>query len=287
MPTADEMRNMGESILTAQRNRAVVIAGLKGEVDAMLSEYYAARRTMARETQEQLAQATATMKTDTAAFVGELAAGTAARKADVAGQLAEIDAAHQAMSRETRERLAQEKATMKADTLAFTVQVGQITTTRQAEVASQLAGYAIEMSQAREARREHLGAPPPPRPPKVKAAPRPSKVEAAPRPPKVEAAPRPPKVEAAPRPPKVEAAPLPPKVEAAPPSPPPVKEVTPDDLALIRGIGASMAARLNRMHITTYTQLAEASPDMIREKLGDFGRMAKVEDWIARAKELI
>jgi len=66
-----------------------------------------------------------------------------------------------------------------------------------------------------------------------------------------------------------------------------VKEVTPDDLALIRGIGASMAARLNRMHITTYTQLAEASPDMIREKLGDFGRMAKVEDWIARAKELI
>jgi len=66
-----------------------------------------------------------------------------------------------------------------------------------------------------------------------------------------------------------------------------VKKVTPDDLALIRGIGASMEARLNGMEITTYADLAEASPDMVREKLGDFGKLAKVEEWIAQAKERI
>jgi len=204
-----------------------------------------------------LAQATASMKAGTAAFVGELAAGTAARKADVASQAAEYGAAHQAMGREMRERLASESATRRADTRGFMV-----------EVDSQLAATRAEVLEVRAAWQEHL-APPAPAPP-----------------PKVEVAPPAPKVEVAPPPPKVEVAPPAPKVEVAPP-PPAVEEVVPDDLTVIRGIGPSMEARLNEAGVATYAQLAEASPEMIREKLGDFGRLAKVDDWIAQAEELI
>ena len=229
MSTADEMRKLGESILTAQRDRAVAIAGLKAE---------------------------------TSAYMGEVAEFTAARKADVAGQLVGYADTHQAMGRETRERLARGKAAMEADTIDFMVDVAQTTATRKTEVASQMTGYATETSEARAAWREHLSPPPP----KVKVAP-------------------PPKVKAAPTLPRVEVAPPPPRVEVALP-PPAVKEVVPDDLTVIRGIGPSMETRLNECGVTTYAQLAGASRDVIREKLGDFGRLAKVEDWISRAREL-
>ena len=128
--------------------------------------------------------------------------------------------------------------------------------TLKADTAALMAEYATEMKGAREAWREHLAAPPPP-------------------------------VKAAPPPPPVKAAPPPPPVKAAPPPPPPVREVVPDDLTAIRGIGASMQARLNEFGLTTYARLAEASPAELRDRLGDFGRLARVDEWIAQASDLI
>ena len=247
MSTADEMRMLGESILTAQRDRAVAIAGLKAETFAYMGE---------------VAEFTAARKAEVAGQLAELGTGTAMRRAEVAGQMAEHDTAHQAMARETREQLAQATAAMKAGTATFVGELAAGTVARRADVAGQMTGYVTEMSEAREAWREHLSPPPP----KVKVAP-------------------PPKVKAAPTLPRVEVAPPPPRVEVA--LPPPAVEVGPDDLTVIRGIGPSLEMRLNECGVTTYAQLAGASPDMIREKLGDFGRLAKVEDWISRARELI
>jgi len=183
-------------------------------------------------------------------------AGTAA----FAGELAAGTVARRA---DVAGQMAEHNTAHQAKARATREQLTQATTTLKTEVASQMTGYATETSEARAAWREHLSPPPP----KVKVAP-------------------PPKVKAAPTLPRVEVAPPPPRVEVALP-PPAVKEVVPDDLTVIRGIGPSMETRLNECGVTTYAQLAGASRDVIREKLGDFGRLAKVDDWIARAKELI
>ena len=84
-------------------------------------------------------------------------------------------------------------------------------------------------------------------------------------------------------------APPKPPVKVAPPPEPTItvrEEVIPDDLIVIRGIGASMEERLNRHGIVTYAQLAEASPAELEAMLGNAARLANVEEWIAQAKEL-
>ncbi len=60
----------------------------------------------------------------------------------------------------------------------------------------------------------------------------------------------------------------------------------PDDLTAIRGLGKASQARLQAAGIKTYAQLAEASPEDLRDSLGKAGQGAKVEDWIAQAKAL-
>jgi predicted flap endonuclease-1-like 5' DNA nuclease len=59
-----------------------------------------------------------------------------------------------------------------------------------------------------------------------------------------------------------------------------------DDLTVINGIGPTFAKRLQAAGITTYQDLAEASPEHIKEvaKLADW--QADPADWIAGAKEL-
>ncbi len=63
-------------------------------------------------------------------------------------------------------------------------------------------------------------------------------------------------------------------------------EVSPDDLAAIRGIGMATQDRLYRAGIKSYGQLAQASPEEVREILGKFAGGASVEKWIAEAKQL-
>ncbi len=60
-----------------------------------------------------------------------------------------------------------------------------------------------------------------------------------------------------------------------------------DDLTIIHGIGITVRDRLNRAGITTYTQLAKATPERVREALGKSSRGAKVEAWISQARELV
>lgn len=59
-----------------------------------------------------------------------------------------------------------------------------------------------------------------------------------------------------------------------------------DNLTSIHGIGPALQQRLNRAGICTYIQLALSSPDDLRRALGESGRMAHVEDWIAQARAL-
>ncbi len=57
-------------------------------------------------------------------------------------------------------------------------------------------------------------------------------------------------------------------------------------MTAIRGIGIASQNRLYVAGIKSYAQLARASAEEVREILGNQGRVAKVEDWIAQAKEL-
>ncbi len=63
-------------------------------------------------------------------------------------------------------------------------------------------------------------------------------------------------------------------------------EVTPDGLTAIRGIGIASQNRLYRSGIKTYDQLAWASPEDVRKRLGKLARGADVEEWIAQARNL-
>jgi predicted flap endonuclease-1-like 5' DNA nuclease len=73
-------------------------------------------------------------------------------------------------------------------------------------------------------------------------------------------------------------------VTKAAPAPEPGRTL--DDLKAIRGIGASMQQRLNQAGIRTFAQLAASTPAALRQALGDVSRLAKVEAWIAQAREL-
>ena len=86
---------------------------------------------------------------------------------------------------------------------------------------------------------------------------------------------------AVPSPPLPPAEPVETKEVAAPPEP---AKVVADDLTVIRGIGPSMQQRLNAAGIHTFEQLAKSTPEVLRESLGDAGRLAKVEEWIAQAQ---
>jgi predicted flap endonuclease-1-like 5' DNA nuclease len=48
-----------------------------------------------------------------------------------------------------------------------------------------------------------------------------------------------------------------------------------------------MQQRLNNIGIHTYAQLAQATPEGLRESLGEIGRRTKCEDWISQAMELV
>ncbi len=71
------------------------------------------------------------------------------------------------------------------------------------------------------------------------------------------------------------------KAEASPPD-----EISSDDLTAIGGISIATQNRLYRAGIKSYAQLAQASPEEVREILGKIARGADIEDWIAQAGEL-
>ena len=63
----------------------------------------------------------------------------------------------------------------------------------------------------------------------------------------------------------------------------PSTNATSDDLTIIRGIGTATQDRLYRAGIKSFSELAQSSPDKIRDTLGKMARGAKVETWIEQA----
>ncbi len=82
------------------------------------------------------------------------------------------------------------------------------------------------------------------------------------------------------------AAPAPPEAPAHDAQQPQPLSDTGHDMTRIRGIGQGMQQRLKRAGIETYQELAAKSPDEVRQALGEVGRLANVEEWIAHAQEL-
>ena len=59
-----------------------------------------------------------------------------------------------------------------------------------------------------------------------------------------------------------------------------------DDLTVIRGIGIVSQDQLYKAGIKTYAALAETPAEEVRRLLGNLARGARVEEWIAEAREL-
>ncbi len=59
-----------------------------------------------------------------------------------------------------------------------------------------------------------------------------------------------------------------------------------NDLTVIRGIGIVTQNQLYKAGIKTYAALASARPEELREVLGNVAHGAKIERWIAQAREL-
>jgi large subunit ribosomal protein L21 len=59
-----------------------------------------------------------------------------------------------------------------------------------------------------------------------------------------------------------------------------------DDLTQINGIGPAFASRLNEAGITTFADLANQSPEEVREAARIAGGQADPEEWIAEAGTL-
>jgi len=65
-----------------------------------------------------------------------------------------------------------------------------------------------------------------------------------------------------------------------------VEPPVPDDLELIKGIGPVIAKLLNEAGVFTFRQLAELTPDKLREVVGNkIQRLADEEDILAQARE--
>jgi predicted flap endonuclease-1-like 5' DNA nuclease len=78
--------------------------------------------------------------------------------------------------------------------------------------------------------------------------------------------------------------PPPPAVEAFPVMA--EEDLPSDDLTAIQGIGSRLQEHLNEVGIYAFAQLAESTPEDLRNALGRAARLGKVEEWIEQAREL-
>lgn len=68
---------------------------------------------------------------------------------------------------------------------------------------------------------------------------------------------------------------------------PPAMKVTPDDLKIIKGIGAVIESKLNEAGIYTFEQLGNLTPDDLRRILGKaIERLANEESLLQQARDL-
>ena len=182
---------------------------------------------------------------------GERFAAVAGIRAVTAQELADFHAAHQEMSAEQRARLAEQRDGLASDTRAWrgTLQADQGDARR---VWSSFAELTQERRSKGQAAPAPVAPPPPPRP-APRAAATPSRAGG--------------------------------DTTRAPAAPP--QKAAEDDLTAIGGIGVGMKQRLNQGGIRSFAQLADSTPEQLREVLGNAGRLAKVNNWIKEAQDLL
>jgi predicted flap endonuclease-1-like 5' DNA nuclease/chromosome segregation ATPase len=250
------------------QGRMEYVDNLRDSVANLLKELDAAHQAMAAELRAHLDEQESARQAQAAEDARGRVEYVATLKSDTAALLKELDADHQDMAAELRARLDEQESARLTQAVEDAQERGEYVATLKSDTAAMLGDFRAEFDEARrvwssftelmrQRRARKVVAPPPPPPP----------------------------VEVAPPPPPVEEVAPPPPVEEAPP-PPPAEEVAPDDLTTIRGIGASMQSHLNEAGIYTYTQLAASTPDELRQTLGAVARLAKVEEWIAQARDL-
>ena len=295
MALSDEMRQLSRHLLQAHDDRMAAVAGIRTATAGQMAEMHTANRQMASELRahldvqeselqaqaveqrHQLAGDRAHLAVGTAAFMGETHAANRQMAAELRAQLDAQESERQAQAVEQRHQLAEDRAHRASDTAAFMDETYTANRQMAADVAAMRGELQTELSEAREVWRNFSG---------LMQHRRARKPTAAPSPPPVEKAAPPPVVKAsAPSSPPVEKAAPPSVVKAAPQAE--VKEVTPDDLTVIRGIGPGTQQRLNAARIYTFAHLAGSTAEELKQILGDAGRLAKVEEWITQARELI
>jgi predicted flap endonuclease-1-like 5' DNA nuclease len=247
---------------------------LRQDAATFVQELDAAQQASAAEQSKHLAEERARLASGTAAFLGDANAAhqamTAAQRQqleeymaglhrkvddlrqDAATFIEDLDAAHRAMAAEQQQWLATDRAQLALDVgglrAGFQAELGAVRAD-QTDARRVWRNLAVLLQQ-RQGRRPSPAAGPPP--------------------------------SAAPPPPPPPSPPV--EEPGAPPSP--VAEAAPDDLTAIRGIGPGMKERLNQAGIYTFAQIAQSTPDALRELLGDAGRLAKVESWIDQVHDM-
>ena len=250
MTLLSEMHKLTLNLLDVFDARMSEVADIRSHAQVELAGFRADHQAMAHAQGQQLADGRARLAADTTTFRGEL------------------DDTHQAMAHAQRQQLAGGRARLAADTTTFR---GELDDTHQAmadtqrksmtaarqglasDVASARRGFQVDQRGARQVWQALAGLKQQRRTMKPASVKNTVSVQK-------------------------------PVVTKAPPAPEPGRTL--DDLKAIRGIGASMQQRLNQAGIRTFAQLAASTPAALRQALGDVSRLAKVEAWIAQAREL-
>jgi len=253
MTLSDEIRKLTQNMLEGHESRTAAVAGIRTSTAQELAEFHAAHQAQAAEQRERLSEYRDGLRRDTATFLSD-AAG--ARQAMATQQREQRDEYRDGLRRDTATFLSDAAGARQA---MATEQRGRLATERErltSDVAAMRDRFQAEqskvqadLSKARRVWSSFTGQ---------------MQQRRAGRP-----------VAATPPPPVKEA---PPTEEA---------EAAADDLTVIRGIGPAMQHRLNEAGFYTYAQLVKATPNELRQALGEVGPRANLEEWIEQARELL
>ncbi len=280
MALVDEMAKLGQGFVNAWDMRTAAVGDIRMDTAAMLSDVHQAHETMAAELRERLASDRALVADEAAALKKTLQAEIVARRRDVAEMQADVTAflrdleeAHDAMAAQLRERLADDRAHLAEDGAVLKEQLRTEVDTRRVGVAGMLsdlggarAAMATEQRDGLTDERMRLAE-------DVAAARSLLQQDMA----EAHAAWQAINETMAARRGGV--------TEKERHATKPTK-LGCDDLTRIHGVGPSMQSHLNDHGIFSFSELGAANADAVRQALGEVGRMAKVEEWIAEARQL-
>jgi predicted flap endonuclease-1-like 5' DNA nuclease len=262
-----ELRAAHKCMAAEQRRRLTQhMHALRGDTTAFLQELDGAHEAMAAGQRKRLAAQARALRTETAAFLKHLDATHEAMAAeqherlasfvaelanDTGAFLKELDAAHEAMAAEQRKGLAAQARALRKGTAAFLRELdaahGAMAAEQQTRLAGDRGALASQMSAMRAELQDELGG-------TRRAWHRFAAVMQQRRSGRQPSGPRPRKAA--------------------------------DDLTQIRGIGPAAQRRLNKAGLSTFAQLASATPKQLRKALGDAARRLTVDEVLEQARDL-